>query len=383
MTRIYFVCSLRSRLPKALTLQIQQAYGLSIQQKRAVEKTTFGKTPDGETVELFTLANANNLTAKITNFGALLTELHVPDRNNVLADVVLGFDNLESYLKGHPHFGCTTGRVANRIAKGRFTLHGESYSLAINNGPNHLHGGLKGIDKRIWKASPIEHPGAEAVQFSYRSPDGEEGYPGNLDIQVTYILTNTNELQIEYRATTDKPTPLNLTNHSYFNLEGAGAGLILDHELMINAQFYTPADETSIPTGEILDVADSPMDFTRSKRIGTDFDKMKGEPGGYDLNFVLNKDFPGQLALAAKVRGPKSGRILEVFTTEPGIQLYTANYLDGQHVGKGETAYEKQAAFCLECQCFPDSVNRPHFPTVILNPGMEYFQTTVHRFSAE
>lgn len=348
-----------------------------------MEKTTFGKTPDGETVELFTLTNANGLTAKVTNFGALLTELHIPDRNNVLADVVMGFDNLEAYLKGHPHFGCTTGRVANRIAKGKFVLNGESYSLAINNGPNHLHGGLKGIDKRVWNASSVVQPDSEAVQFSYQSPDGEEGYPGNLDIQVAYILTNNNELKIEYRATTDKPTPVNLTNHSYFNLEGVGAGLILDHELMINAQFYTPADETSIPTGEILNVEGSPMDFTRAKRIGADIDKIKGKPGGYDHNFVLNKDFNEQLALAAKVRDPKSGRIMEVLTSEPGIQLYTANYLDGQHIGKGGTAYNKQTAFCLECQCFPDSVNWPHFPTVILNPGLEYFQSTVHRFSAE
>ncbi|MDA1275439.1 MAG: galactose mutarotase [Verrucomicrobia bacterium] len=345
-----------------------------------MEKTKFGTTSNGQSVDLFTLTNPNGLIAKIATYGAILTELHIPDRQGNVADVVLGFDNLDSYLKGHPHFGCTTGRVANRIAKGKFSLNGKEFSLAINNGPNHLHGGLQGIDKRVWNATTVDSVSGEAVQLRYFSPDGEEGYPGNLNLQVTYILTAKNELQIDYYATCDQPTPINLTNHSYFNLAGAAEGTILDHELLLNAAFFTPVDETSIPTGEILTVAGYIMDFTQSKQIGSDFGKIQGSPGGYDHNFVVNKSFPGELALAARVRDPKSGRTMEVFTTEPGVQLYTANYLDGSLTGKEGRTYSKNSAFCLECQHFPDSVNQPHFPTVILNPGREYRQTTIHRF---
>ncbi len=346
-----------------------------------MEKAIFGKSSEGESVEIYTLINRNGIKAKVMTYGALLTELHVPDRNGTLADVVLGFDSLESYLKGHPHFGCTTGRFANRIANGKFTLNGKDFTLAVNNGPNHLHGGIKGIDKRVWKAAQVEHAKGQAVRFSYLSPDGEEGYPGNLHIDVTYVLTDRDQLQIDYEATTDKPTPLNLTNHSYFNLAGAGQGDILNHELEINASHYTPVDATSIPTGEISAVAGTVMDFTKPARIGARFNQLTNHPTGYDHNYVLNKSPAGDLNFAAGCYEPASGRVLRVLTTEPGIQLYTANYLDGSLSGKGGKVYHKNSAFCLECQHFPDSVNQPGFPSVILNPGQTYTQTTVHEFS--
>lgn len=347
-----------------------------------VEQVFFGKTAAGQAVEIFTLTNRHGLKAKVITYGALLTELHVPDRQGQFADVVLGFDNLARYLQGHPHFGCTTGRFANRIAQGRFTLGGKEYKLAVNNGPNHLHGGLKGIDKRVWKATPVSEPNSSAARFSYFSPDGEEGYPGNLNIDVTYSLTDDDELQIDYVATSDQPTPVNLTNHSYFNLAGAGSGDILSHELEINATNYTPVDETSIPTGEIAPVAGTVMDFTRLTAIGSRFNQLRTIPVGYDHNYVVNKSKPGELSFAAQCYEPKSGRLMKVFTTEPGIQLYTANYLDGTIKGKGGKVYHKNYAFCLECQHFPDSVNHPNFPSVILNPGAKYTQTTVHKFSS-
>ena len=353
--------------------------------KFGVTKTDWGKA-DGQPVELYTLVNRNGLIAKLTTYGAMLTELHVPDRNGKLADVVLGFDSLEGYLKGHPFFGCTTGRYANRIAKGQFTLDGQTYKLATNNGPNHLHGGLKGFDKRVWKASePISALGS-AVKFTYTSPDGEEGYPGALSVTVIYTLTNDNELRIDYQATTDKATILNLTNHAYFNLAGAGNGDILKHELRITAEHYTPVDETSIPTGEIRAVKGSVMDFTQPLAIGARFDQLKGDPakndpGGYDHNYVLNKQGPGPLKLAAQLYEPTSGRVMLISTTEPGIQLYTGNYLDGTNTGKGGKVYKKNDALCLETQHFPDSPNQPKFPTTVLRPGQKYSQTTVHKFT--
>jgi len=346
-----------------------------------VEKALFGTTSNGQPVEIFTLANKHGLKARIMTYGALLTELHVPNRTGEFADIVLGFDQLPNYLKGHPHFGCATGRYANRIAKGRFKLNDKEYQLACNNGPNHLHGGPNGIDKKVWTAAPVQTASGSAVRFSYLSPDGEESYPGNLRIDITYTLTESDELQIDYEATTDKPTPINLTNHSYFNLAGAGNGDILGHELRINADFYTPVDETSIPTGEIVGVAGTVMDFTKPTPIGLRFGELKNKPAGYDHNYVLNKAHPGELTLAAEVYEPKQGRLLKVSTTEPGVQLYTANYLDGRFAGKGGKAYPQHGAFCLECQHFPDSVNRAHFPPVILNPGQSYSQTTVHAFS--
>jgi aldose 1-epimerase len=343
--------------------------------KPRVEVSSFGNLPDGTAVQLFTLTNSAGLIAKITNYGTIITELHVPDRSGNNGDVVLGFDNLAQYLKGHPSFGCTVGRVANRIAKGRFTLDGKTYTLAINNGPNHLHGGLKGFDKALWTAEP--QAGA-AVRFTYTSADGEEGYPGKLDVTVQMALTDKNELAIEYTAVGDKPTPVNLTNHSYFNL--AGQGDVLNHELVIAADNFTPKDENSIPTGEIKPVRGTPMDFTQPHAVGSRFNELKERPVGYDHNFVLNGGGKS-LAVAARVFEPKSGRVLELFTTEPGVQLYTANYLDGSLTGKRGQVYRQHSGLCLETQHFPDSVNHPEFPSIILRPGHTYRQTTVHKFS--
>lgn len=347
-----------------------------------LKEEPFGKTADGQEVKIYTLTNKNGLVAKVMTYGALLTELHVPDRNGVLADVVLGFDNLAAYLTCSTYFGATTGRVANRIAKGKFTLDGKEYKLATNNGLNHLHGGLVGFDKRIWKAKEVPADSGRSVKFTYRSADGEEGYPGNLDVDVTYTLTSENELKIEYKAVTDKPTPINLTNHSYFNLAGAGSGTILDHELTLIADHYTPVDETGIPTGEIAAVEGTVMDFTKPTTIGARIEQLIGNPGGYDHNYVLNSQ-NGTMAPAARVYEPKSGRVLEVLTTEPGVQLYTGNYLDGTVTGKGGKVYKKRYGLCLETQHYPDSVNQPGFPTTILGPRMTYRQTTIHRFSTQ
>jgi len=340
-----------------------------------VRKSSFGKLPNGAAVDLYTLANANGLIVKIIALGTIITELHVPDRDGKLGNIVLGFDNLAQYAKGHPYFGCTVGRVANRIAKGRFTLDGQTYALAINNGPNHLHGGLKGFDKVVWQAEP--QAGA-SVKFSYNSPDGEEGYPGTLAVVVTVTLTDANEVRLDYRATTDKPTPVNLTNHSHFNL--AGEGDVLGHELMIAADRYTPSDSTLIPTGEIKPVKGTPLDFRRSQPIGSRFAQLHTQPAGYDHNYVLNGGGQG-LALAARAYEPRSGRVMEVHTTQPGVQLYTANYLDGSLTGIGGVVYRQHGAFCLETQHFPDSVNQPKFPSVILRPSQIYRHTTVHKFS--
>jgi aldose 1-epimerase len=340
-----------------------------------VRKSSFGHMPDGAAVDLYTLANAKGLSAKITTYGATITELHVPDRDGKSGDIVLGFDNLAQYLKGHPFFGSTVGRVANRIAKGRFTLDGQTYALAINNGPNHLHGGLKGFDKALWHAEP--QAGA-AVKFTYVSPDSEEGYPGKLAVAVTMSLTDANELRLDYVATTDKPTPVNLTNHSYFNL--AGEGNVLAHELMLSADYHTPSDTTLIPTGEIRSVKGTPMDFTTPKPIGSRFAQLKTNPVGYDDNYVLNGGGKG-LALAARVYEPRTGRVMEVHTTQPGVQFYTANFLNGSLTGKGGMVYGQYTGFCLETQHFPDSVNQPSFPSVMLRPGQTYRHTTIHKFS--
>jgi aldose 1-epimerase len=345
------------------------------------ETQAFGRTAEGRNVQLFTLSNAKGMRAKITDYGAILTELHVPGRHGKLDNVVLGFDNLEQYLKGHPAFGATIGRFANRIGNARFILDGREYRLAANNGPNHLHGGIKGFDKVVWNANPLPATQQQAsVGFAYHSPDGEEGYPGNLDVTVIYTLTEHNELRLDFRAKTDQATPINLTNHSYFNLTGSGD--ILDHELQLFTDRYTPSDEGLIPTGEIASVAGTPLDFTQPRTIGARIDQLKPKPNGYDHNFVL----PGNgksLVLAGKVLDPKSRRTLEVLTTEPGVQLYTANWLDGRHVGTGGIRYQCHAGLCLETQHFPDSINKPNFPSTVLRPGQEFISTTVFRFALE
>jgi len=344
-----------------------------------IESKSFGQMPDGADVKIHTLTNGKGMVAKITEYGAILTEVWVPDRAGQLTNVVLGFDNLGQYLKGHPFFGATTGRVANRIAKGKFTLDGREYILAVNNGPNHLHGGLKGFDKKLWKSRALpETDKSVAVEFSYTSPDGEEGYPGTLVVKVTYTLTDDNELRIDYEATTDKATIVNLTNHSYFNLGGSGS--ILDHVLQINADRYTATDAGLIPTGELAPVKGTGLDFTQPRRIGDRIADYASLAKGYDHNFVLNHG-GGKLGLAARVHEPKSGRVMELSTTEPGVQLYTANHLDAKTTGVGGVKYGQHQAFCLETQHFPDSINQPAFPSVVLRPGQTFKSATAHKFS--
>jgi len=347
-----------------------------------VDKTSFGTTRDGQAVELYTLTNAKGIVARVMTYGALLTEFHVPDRTGKMGDVVLGFKTLQAYEGDHPYFGATIGRVGNRIAKGRFKLDGREYTLATNNGANHLHGGLRGFDKRVWKAQTVPAASGMAVRFTYVSTDMEEGYPGTLTATVTYTLTDANELRLDYTATTDKPTIVNLTNHSYFNLAGDGEGTILEHELTIMADRFTPVDDALIPTGEIAGVRGTVMDFTRSAAIGSRIAQVPGAaPGGYDHNYVLSHG-GGILAMSATVRDPKSGRAMDVLTTEPGVQLYTGNFLDGTLTGKAGVAYKQHSGLCLETQHFPDSINQPTFPTVVLQPGKTYKSTTVYRFSA-
>jgi aldose 1-epimerase len=348
----------------------------------------FGKIDEGTPVQVYTLTNKNGMVAKVMTLGATLIELQVPDKSGQTANVVLGFDTPEEYLsKNNQYFGCTTGRVANRIAKGRFTLGGKEYKLFVNNGPNALHGGQKGFDKVVWRAEPEETKDGPALKLTYLSPSGEEGYPGNLTVHVTYTLTNENALRIDYSATTDKATPINLTNHSYFNLGGPGSGSILGEEVMIAADKYTPVDATMIPTGEIKPVKGTPLDFTKPTAIGARIDELKPDevaanPGGYDFNYVL-RGGAKEPALAARVHDPKSGRTMEVYTTEPGLQFYTGNFLDGKLKGKNNVAYKQHQAFCMEADHFPDSVNHPDFPSTILEPGKTYTQTTIYKFSAK
>ena len=373
-----FAINLPGMPPLAATLSAAGS-DAETQSQRSATRMDFGKTPDGAPVELYVLTNGK-LTAKVMTYGAILTELHVPDRNGNLADVVLGFESLDRYLAGHPHFGATTGRVANRIAKGRFTLDGTEYKLAINNGPNSLHGGLKGFDKKIWKAADASGPAGAAVKLSYFSPDGEEGFPGNLAVSVTYTVTPDNELKIDYMATTDKATPINLTNHSYFNLAGPASGPILDHELMLAADQYTAADDTLIPTGEIKPVTARRSISQSRRQSATRFDQLSGDPRGYDHNYVLRGEGKSP-ALGARVYEPGSGRVLEMYTTEPGVQLYTANFLDGSIKGKG-AVYNRYQGFCLEAQHYPDSIHHDNFPSTVLRPGEKYTQTTIYKFSA-
>jgi aldose 1-epimerase len=348
--------------------------------KATVQKSDYGKTADGTAVDLYTLTNANGVVAKVITYGGTVTELHAPDKDGKTADVVLGCPDLKTYEAGHPFFGAIAGRVANRIAGARFTLDGKEYKLAANNGPHTLHGGKRGFDKYVWHAERVEGQHGAGVRLTRTSPDGEEGYPGNLKVAVTYTLTDDNALRIDYEATTDKATPVNLTNHSYFNLAGHASGTVLDQVMTIAADKYTPGDATLIPTGQIAPVQGTPFDFTSPTAIGARFKELKGKPVGYDLNYVLNAH--GKLSeLAARARDPRSGRVLEMYTTEPGVQFYTANFLDGTQKGKDGATYPQHAGFCLEAQHFPDAIHHENFPSVVLKPGDTYRQTTIYKFS--
>jgi aldose 1-epimerase len=356
----------------------ETSHGTKEQKAMNINAESFGKTPDGQRIDLYTLTNANGIRARITNYGAILVSFEVPDKNGKLADITLGYDKLDGYLTRHPYFGSTVGRYANRIGEAKFKLNDTEYTLAANNEANHLHGGIKGFDKVVWKAEDVTSNSDKAlVKLSYLSKDGEEGYPGNLACTVTYTLTNDDELKISYEAETDKATVINLTNHSYWNLAGQGDGDILGHELMLTADKYTPVDEGLIPTGEIKNVKDSPMDFTQPMTIGSRIAQVEG---GYDHNYVLNSG-GGTLALCARVYEPTSGRIMEIYTVEPGIQFYTGNFLDGTITGKSGKVYKKHYGFCLETQHFPDSPNKTDFPSVVLKPGDKYTTVTVHKFS--
>jgi aldose 1-epimerase len=339
-----------------------------------IDLENFGIMPDGSTVRRHTLRNRRGVLARVIDYGAILSEWWVPHATGGSTNIVCGFDNLQQYLGGHPFFGATTGRYANRIANGRFTLEGKEYQLPINNGPNHLHGGIRGFDKQVWKSEPA---GDDGVKFSYTSADGEEGYPGTLKVNVLYRLDDENALTIDYTATTDKPTIVNLTNHSYFNL--AGSGDVLGHEVTIDADRYTPVSDQLIPTGELAKVDGTPFDFRKPAAIGERIHQINAKPVGYDHNFVLNGGGGKSLAFAARVVDPISKRGLEVMTTEPGMQLYTSNFLNGKLVGVGGRRYQQHCAMCLETQHFPDSPNHPKFPSTVVRPGQTYRSTTVYR----
>lgn len=351
----------------------------------AITKKHWSTLTTGEEIDLYKLRNSQGTEATVTNYGGRLVTLCTPDRNGKFSDVVLGFDSLDGYLAKNPYFGALVGRYANRIANAQFSLNGQTYHLAKNNGENSLHGGTKGFDKVVWKASESSANGSPALELSYLSKDGEDGYPGNLTATVTYSLSDHDELKIDYQATTDKDTVINLTNHSYFDLSGQAAGSILDHEVMINADKFTPVNSNLIPTGELKPVKGTPFDFTTPTRIGDHIDEKDEQLQyalGYDHNFVLNNSGSG-LSLAARVKEPKSGRVLEVSTTQPGVQFYTGNHLDGHVKGKGGALYGFRWAFCLETQHFPDSPNQAAFPSAVLKAGEKYHGTTVFKFSVE
>jgi aldose 1-epimerase len=369
-----------------LIIALSYLFSFGCQQKTIdapqVSQSVFGTMPDGVVINLYTLSNSNDVEVGIINYGGIIQSIRIPDTAGNKQDVALGFDNLQDYIDKSPYFGCITGRYANRIAKGKFMLDSIEYQLDLNNGPNSLHGGFKGFDKQVWKAEDFSSDSVAGVILTYLSPDGDQGYPGNLDVSVTYTLNNQNELRIDYNARTDKKTVVNLTNHSYFNLDNGGQSDILDHQLKIIADSFTPTDETLIPSGEIIPVEATPMDFTSFKTIGENLDtsyRPIAIAGGYDHNYVLSSG-GGELALAAVVKEPGSGRKMEVFTTEPGIQFYSGNFLDGSITGKNGAVYHKNHGFCLETQHFPDSPNQPEFPSTVLNPGENYSSTTIYRF---
>jgi aldose 1-epimerase len=354
-------------------------------QEPGVTVAPFGRMPDGKAVEVYTLRNARGMVVRAITYGAIIQAIRVPDRSGRLDDVTLGYDSLPGYLTDSPYFGAVVGRYANRIARGRFALEGRTYRLATNNGPNHLHGGLKGFDKVVWKAASFQRGDSFGVEFQHTSPDGDEGYPGTVQASVTYTLTSRNQLLVEYRATTDRATPVNLSQHSYFNLGGGGSGPILGHVLTIDADRYTPVDSTLIPTGELAPVANTPFDFRAptaiGARIGQDHPQLRYGKG-YDHNFVLNRS-SSALIHAVRVVEPASGRTLDISTTEPGLQFYSGNFLDGSIKGKSGHGYGHRTALVLETQHFPDSPNHPNFPSTILKPGQEYRSKTIFAFGVE
>ena len=346
-------------------------------------KTVFGTLSDGREVSEYTLKGPSGITARIINYGATITSLHVPDRDGKMADVVLGYDTLQGYIDDSSYFGAVVGRYGNRIGKGRFQIDGMQYQLVLNNGENHLHGGNIGFNKVLWEAQILSDQTEPSLQLEYESADGEEGYPGTVTLKVTYTLTSEGGLRIDYEGTTDQPTVLNPTQHSYFNLSGSVTNKILDHTLIIEADGFTPVDEGLIPTGEIAGVADTPMDFRTARAIGERIDNpyeqlMFGQ--GYDHNWVL-RHYTGQVRKIAELYEPKSGRLLTVYTDQPGLQFYTGNFLDGTAIGKGGIAYQHRTGLCLETQAFPDTPNKPQFPSVTLRPGKTYRQTTIYQFS--
>ncbi len=384
LPRLPFEPSLRAKA-SCFALLIALVASCSGIRSMHIAEEPFGEV-DGHAVRLFTLKNANGLTAKITDYGAIVTELYVPDRDGELSDIVLGFDTVEEYVDGSPYFGAIVGRVANRIAGGTFELDGKTYTLAKNNGPHHLHGGVRGLDKVVWKAQAVPTEHGPSVVLTYRSPAGEEGYPGNVDVTVVYTLTDADELVVDMRATTDAPTPVNLAHHSYWNLAGHASGTILEHVLRVDADRYTPGDADLIPTGEIAPVQGTPFDFRAPRAIGADIDRLPAagdDPGGYDVNYVLRgTEAPRS---AARVHEPASGRVIEIETSAPGLQLYSGNFLDGIE-GKDGASYGKHTGFCLETQLFPDAIHqrgRPGWPDPILRPGETYHHRMVHRFRTE
>ena len=355
-------------------------------QSGSTTKKSFGKTPDGQPLDLYVLTAKGGAEAAITNYGGAVVSLKVPDRNGKLADVVLGYDNADGYVNDKSFFGALVGRYGNRIGHAQFALDGKTYTLAKNNGENSLHGGIKGFNKAVWTAKIIPAKDGQSLELSYLSKDGEEGFPGNLKVSVIYTLTDSNALRITYSATSDKKTVVNLTNHSYFNLAGQGSGDILGHLLIIQADKFTPVDAGLIPTGEFRDVAGTPFDFRKELAIGARIDQDEEQlklGGGYDHNFVLQRSNDPEESLAARVLEPVSGRVLEVWTTEPGVQFYTGNFLDGKTIGKGGVTYPRRSAFCLETQHFPDSPNQPKFPSAVLNAGERYHTITTYKFSVK
>jgi aldose 1-epimerase len=348
-------------------------------------KEPFGEF-EGKKVDLYTLKNANGIEVKITNYGGIVTSVKVPDKNGEPGDIALGYDNLQDYIDNNPYFGALIGRYGNRIGNAAFVLNGKKFTLAKNDGDNSLHGGVKGFDKVLWDAAPVSDEESQSLKLTYKSRDGEEGFPGNLDVTVVYTLTNDNSFRIDYTAATDKPTVVNLTNHTYWNLAGEGSGDVLRHQLMLNASAFTPVGPGLITTGEFWSVENTPMDFTKpvaiGERIEADYEQLK-LGGGYDHNWVLNVYDQEEPVLAATVYEPESGRFMEIHTTEPGIQFYSGNFLDGSITGKSGRAYGARSAFCLETQHYPDSPNRPEFPSVVLNPGETYKTTTIHKFSVK